>query len=396
MIIYDRGDRQKLIYDMWEANFHDPVPYADFYFENVYGRNQVLLLEEEEAVKGMLHWNPYSMRMKKEDVEANYIVGVATQEEFRRQGVMRKLLEETFLRLREKGQPFTYLMPADENYYLPFDFRFGMRQFDQELEVCQVQSAKETPWEIVSEPKEKEDIAQTENEVRDQLYDIHTKVSADYLNRLEKEAKSDFARMLYVYAEGQYQGRFVVGAEDNYMSLSQISCVNLERKKEFIEQILAYCENRYHFGYYRLILDESWSDVLNKLREEKKYRMMPTKSVPIIMFRILNLEELGKMICFHKKQTVKIFIRDRWLPCQEGYYLWEGDQTGSKIKFVSQEKMDKTILDAGEISIGDLTNLIFGNIQNKNISEYETLTSMGREWMEQIIPLNHNCIMEIV
>ena len=62
------------------------------------------------------------------------IVGVATDEEYRRQGVMRELLVKTFQELRSRGELFTYLMPADENYYLPFDFRFGMAQVEQELE----------------------------------------------------------------------------------------------------------------------------------------------------------------------------------------------------------------------------------------------------------------------
>ena len=89
---------------------------------------------DENLVKGMLHLNPYTLHVKGQPAEAKYIVGVATDEEYRRQGVMRELLVKTFQELRSRGELFTYLMPADENYYLPFDFRFGMAQVEQELE----------------------------------------------------------------------------------------------------------------------------------------------------------------------------------------------------------------------------------------------------------------------
>lgn len=138
MIVWDDGTKKQRVYEMWEDNFHDPVSYANFYFNEVYGKNEVLLNEEmsadENIVKGMLHLNPYTLHVKGQQAEAKYIVGVATDEEYRRQGVMRELLVKTFQELRSRGELFTYLMPADENYYLPFDFRFGMAQVEQELE----------------------------------------------------------------------------------------------------------------------------------------------------------------------------------------------------------------------------------------------------------------------
>ena len=138
MIVWDNGTKKQRVYEIWEDNFHDPVSYANFYFNEVYGKNEVLLNEEmsadENLVKGMLHLNPYTLHVKGQPAEAKYIVGVATDEEYRRQGVMRELLVKTFQELRSRGELFTYLMPADENYYLPFDFRFGMAQVEQELE----------------------------------------------------------------------------------------------------------------------------------------------------------------------------------------------------------------------------------------------------------------------
>ena len=49
MIVWDDGTKKQRVYEMWEDNFHDPVSYANFYFNEVYGKNEVLLNEEMSA-----------------------------------------------------------------------------------------------------------------------------------------------------------------------------------------------------------------------------------------------------------------------------------------------------------------------------------------------------------
>ena len=88
MIVWDDGTKKQRIYEMWQDNFHDPVSYADFYFKEVYGKNEVLINQEEDVAKGMLHLNPYLLHVNEQPVRAKYIVGVATDKEYRRQGVM--------------------------------------------------------------------------------------------------------------------------------------------------------------------------------------------------------------------------------------------------------------------------------------------------------------------
>lgn len=40
MIIRENGRHREEVYAMWQRNFHDPVPYADFYFTEVYGKTK--------------------------------------------------------------------------------------------------------------------------------------------------------------------------------------------------------------------------------------------------------------------------------------------------------------------------------------------------------------------
>ena len=176
MIVWDDGTRKQRIYEMWQDNFHDPVSYADFYFKEVYGKNEVLINQEEDIAKGMLHLNPYLLHVNEQSVRAKYIVGVATDKEYRRQGVMKELLIESFQTLRSRGECFTYLMPADENYYLPFDFRFGMIQIEQEVEylpdlyIPEEREAEKYTFKAEISEAELEKITAQENAVKDTVY----------------------------------------------------------------------------------------------------------------------------------------------------------------------------------------------------------------------------------
>ena len=309
MIVWDDGTKKQRVYDMWEDNFHDPVSYADFYFNEVYGKNEVLLNQETQAdddiVKGMLHLNPYTLHVKGQPTKAKYIVGVATDEEYRRQGVMRELLEKTFRELRSRGELFTYLMPADENYYLPFDFRFGMAQVEQELEYLpelrkesekQAEDTEQYIFKTELSNEELEALVAQENVIKDTLFDIFTEVSVSYIRRMEKEVESDYGQVLYVFDGESYVGRAAVGAEDSYFVLSQVFCADASKRDNFLEQVILYCEEKYHYNRYQLVLDPSWKDVTTKIGLYKSFRFMPAKRVKKIMFRLLNIEELAKVL----------------------------------------------------------------------------------------------------
>ena len=71
----------------------------------------------------MLHLNPYSLWVNGSRKEANYIVAVATQKEYRKRGYMASLLKKSLEDMYQAGEAFTFLMPASESIYLPFDFR---------------------------------------------------------------------------------------------------------------------------------------------------------------------------------------------------------------------------------------------------------------------------------
>ena len=396
MLEWENGRYLEEIREMWQNNFHDPVLYTQFYFEEVYGKNRILVNKDsEDNMRGMLHLNPYTLKVDGRPVSAHYIVGVATNEEYRRQGVMRELLKETFSYLRNQGEAFTYLMPADEAYYLPFDFRFGMVQKEQELEYCPLTEEKnEESYSFCPEPKEFQAVCDAENAMRDACYRIHTGISEDYLSRLGKEAKSDFARLLYVYKEDNYVGRFILGAENDYMVVSQIVCLSQELRNEFLGEVIKYAQSQYHYGKYQLILDETWEPVKRGTGMIDFNHILPAKEKKIIMFRLLNLEKMGEYLKSSEAHHAFLYVKDAYLSGQQGAYEWICDGSGCKITKVSEKQPEDC--DGGEITVADLTGLLFGGLPGEETDRAEELTEKGLALLRSIVPLRPVCIQEIV
>ena len=116
-----------------EAFPEDKDAFVEYYYSYVTKNNRILVMEQAEKVCSMLHLNPYRLSVNGTEVDAYYYVAVATSEECRHQGMMRKLLHKSLNDIHEEGHPFTYIMPANRAIYEPFDFRIVYQQKKVEL-----------------------------------------------------------------------------------------------------------------------------------------------------------------------------------------------------------------------------------------------------------------------
>ena len=113
--------RSRALYD--EVFVEDADAFSELYYQIKAQDNQILVAEDNGAIVSMLHRNPYTFRFRGTSIPAEYIVAVATKVTYRHQGLMRELLTKALRDMYADGRPFTFLMPADEAIYPPFDFR---------------------------------------------------------------------------------------------------------------------------------------------------------------------------------------------------------------------------------------------------------------------------------
>lgn len=125
VIKYAEKNQKEAIRTLWQEAFADADAFADYYFAQVYPENRVLTAEKEGQILSMLHLNPYEWQFEMNPghpVQLHYIVGVATDRAYRRRGLMAECMRRALQDMERAGEPFTYLMPAREEYYTSFDF----------------------------------------------------------------------------------------------------------------------------------------------------------------------------------------------------------------------------------------------------------------------------------
>lgn len=192
---------------LYEEVFHeDSQGFVDYYYTEKTRDNQIYVVEEDGAVQAMLHLNPYELMVNGSKKDVDYIVAVATRESYRKRGYMGELLRAALRDMYAAGRSFTFLMPAAESIYTPYDFR---TVYEQNRKLC---SQKE-PGELALEDgrtcqvspaaeSDMEEIANAANQELLSLYQVYAYRSGDYYRRLKKEYASDGAELM-VYRNGE-------------------------------------------------------------------------------------------------------------------------------------------------------------------------------------------------
>lgn len=111
-----------------EVFSEDDKAFVDYYYEWKTRDNTIYAAEDEDGIHAMVHLNPFRIYVQGEIHTLHYIVAVATQKEYRHQGLMRSLLALAEQEMEGAGEQFTFLMPASEKIYTPFGYRYFCTQ----------------------------------------------------------------------------------------------------------------------------------------------------------------------------------------------------------------------------------------------------------------------------
>ena len=192
-----------------EVFSEDSKSFVDYYYEEKLKDNQIYAVEEDGEIQAMLHLNPYELAVNGSKKDVNYIVAVATRESYRKRGYMAGLLKQALNDMYADGETFTFLMPASESIYLPFDFRTVCEQnrsyYDSEEETEEgvvITDAVNADAEVnkthkISIEADTDDIFDADfNDIPleaqlTQSYQVYAKRSTAYYERLIKEYASD-------------------------------------------------------------------------------------------------------------------------------------------------------------------------------------------------------------
>ena len=281
-------EEKKETIPLWKACFpEDTDRYLDYYYQEKAKDNRILAKKEDGKIITMLHRNPYKIHMRDKLWEADYIVAVATEENHRGRGHMREVLTKALRDMNLEGRPFTFLMPAAEAIYLPFDFRFVWkkprlvlkRQAEETLEKVPVSG--EADWEKAGQFMEKW-LAE-----RSQIYTFR---DTAYVRRLLRELESEDGELYFLKGEGEEP-------------LGLQGLTGREKK----DQALLYAREG--------------------LFEEKEGKTG-------IMARITALREFLPAFSLNVPEslTLNLEVEDKLIPENEGSFFWSLDEQGSSVE----------------------------------------------------------------
>ena len=182
----EHGDTRFLYENVFTG---DSKLFVDYYYTEKTKDNQIFVVEEDGEIRAMIHLNPYTFMVNGREKAVNYIVAVATEEAYRGKGFMKALLHRTIREMYAEGESFTFLMPAAEGIYLPYDFR---TVYEQEHRVHQDEQCSDVKiTELTAEVCE--ELASAANAYLAANYQVYALRDEDYYQRLIKEFASDDA-----------------------------------------------------------------------------------------------------------------------------------------------------------------------------------------------------------
>ncbi|MEF2877711.1 MAG: GNAT family N-acetyltransferase [Blautia sp.] len=334
--------------------------YLEYYYNEKTRDNRILVKRQEGRILSMLHRNPYMLQIGSARAEIDYLVAVGTEEQSRGKGYMREVLQKALRDMYLEKRPFTFLMPAAEAIYKPFDFRYiwdkyslGVTEEGKEVLSLEPVQDKEEDWDKAA--------AYMEQWLAHHA-DLYALRDRAYVRRLQKELQSEEGDLF-----------FLRDAQGNLAGLQGLA------GKEKQEQQVLYGEDQ-------------WLEWKEK--------------TPRIMARITNLEEFLSVFSLKEEGELEILldVEDKLIPENQGPYLWSLNGQSSRLM-----SWPKPQLQAAEISgdskdfcgqvtlqasIGDLTSWLLGYIPAQKLwpdmppSQARALSQvklLDRIWLDELV-----------
>ncbi len=334
----ERKEAEKL----WRAIFQeDGEALVRHYFDDRKDQVEIEGLFSEDVLTSVIHLNSYQVFFRDILYDIRYIVGVATDKKYQREGRMSRLMAHCLRKLYEEGDVFTVLMPVDSAYYTPFGFRF-IQDVDQYRF-----KAPETLAEMTLKPVKEDNVAVFVPAYYQAMkkHPLHVNRGMHGFDILKKELAAE--------------GGELIGIGDGYLAVYDDDDLQVReavyQEPETLKSMFSYVSER--AGKREIHWQMPTGSPLKNLVDHRAGNMVIRQ--PFIMARILNAYELISDMaeCF---EDCSILISDKLIMENNGLYAIRSGIV-HKEKATSADEADIAL------SVEALTQWLFG---------YETLETL--------------------
>lgn len=356
---------------IWKECFTDSENEVNFYFNELYKKENFLLLEDDEKkIRASLHENPYKIIMNGKSFPSFYIVGVAVSPQYRGRGYMDELIKYSLKNAEERGLDFIFLSPINTEIYIKYGFGYMSR-----LEKYRI-SMKDIPFERINREYEIKKVSDKKNMYENlvEIYDrkmknnfVYLKRDENYYKRILKELKNENGEIYIFYSGNEPAGYVLFYKREGSIEIREFFGLD----KKVIETIYSFIKT-YKEYYSELIIKAPVYSNMNFYINNQV--SMKKNESPFIMGRIINVENMLKRLHI-KGVEVKISVIDKIIKENNGIYEIAVNGNISKKNQIENDL---------EIDISDLNQLIFGYFSLEEMLELEKIKINTLEKIEEI------------
>ena len=371
---------------LWEKVFtEDSKGFLDYYYFIKTQDNEIYALEEDGDIRSMVQLNPYTLQIEESQHLCHYVVGVSTEESYRGRGYFREVFLKSLADLYAAKEPFTFLMPAAKEIYLPYGFRFVYEQVLAEI------TGKETEYEgnLRCRDARLSDAAELavffekwqQSQLEDEKKQIYALRDTKYWQTKFFELQSEDGGIHLVYLNKELVGIFA------YYDGEVL---------EILEPLfLPDYEDLFFRAVYELTGDE---DVIAKCIAYPFALDFPSvksaENKPIIMLRILHLETLLKSLKVKEEEMIdcRFAVFDPLLIPNNKVWRLKSEKDSRELQVFETEDSQ------GVIPVEALTDYLFGQITLDELEKeaFVILTEELKRELDKIEPLERVFLNEIV
>lgn len=239
-----KGEDIRKTQSLYERIFQDPAVYTEYFYNKAVKTGTAFVCIDGDCIAAEVFLIPKLLSCDDRMIEAFYIYGVATLEEYRGKGLMRRLMAAAEAYAREQGAQLLYLIPVDEKIYQGLGFCTVKRGDERtyELTAKDAKTMLKFNLELLTEAKFNDEIYREINELENavkrpgQLKPLRDK---DYLLDRIQKAEADGGGVYLLRKRNDYAiaGMIMTGEEKRETVILEV--VGEENKKEgFIKDFM--------------------------------------------------------------------------------------------------------------------------------------------------------------
>lgn len=299
---------------LYECCFpEDSQKFVDYYYQEKCRDNEIAVIEENGKIISMVHANPFTVSCCGTQAEVHYIVAVATDPKYRRRGYMRQLMQQVLRDCRNRGEAFSFLMPADPAYYEPLEYRYWNNQYVWEIPKEQELLLKEfcqNPYHSDADPKA---LAQMADRILADQFDLYILRNASYYERIEKEQESEDGGVYVWYDEQKTPVGSVFYSWEDGFKLREPILADVRKQQ---------IPDKASLGLGKSDLDKGNSDKdkLSAVERKDDSFYVTERKESVMMGRITDLPAFVQMLRSEKPYEEMLQIRDDILPENNGIF----------------------------------------------------------------------------